>query len=302
MFNHISQIAIPCTMINQQYTSKESIEILLNNLNSTNPHTKIVLISSESLQKTDFKQAIKSLANRKLLAFIAIDEMHAIAESSHEYRGDYQKLDTLKEFQVPILGLTATATLQTLDTVTQVLTIENANIFKAPAWRSNLVVNIITKKNKEKISDGIARKIDEEYSGECGIIYCLHQTDVMDISSRLTHKDPPLPVSVYFGAGLDPQSRSTALNNWLLGNTYILIATKSAGTGINKPNVRFVFQIRWPESVEEYFQQTGRAGRDNLMSHCTLFPQATNRSFRLKHLVKNEDESFRNFGVKSSTR
>ena len=87
MFNHISQIAISCTMINH-HTSKESIEILLNDLNSTNPHTKIVLITPESLQKADFKQAIKILANRKLLAFIAIDEMHAIADSSHEYRDD----------------------------------------------------------------------------------------------------------------------------------------------------------------------------------------------------------------------
>ena len=159
-----------------------------------------------------------------------------------------------------------------------------------------MVINIITKKNKEKIFDEIARKIDEKYSGECGIICCFHQTDVMDISYRLTHTVPPQSVSVYYGAGLDPQSRSTALNNWLLGNTYILIATKSAGTRINKPNVRFVFQTGWPESVEEYFQQIGRAGRDNLISQCTLFPQATNRSFHLKHLVKNEDESFRNFG------
>ena len=122
----------------------------------------------------------------------------------------------MKEFQVPILGLTAVATLRTLDTVTQVLSLENANIFKAPAWRSNLVINIITKKTKEKIFDEFARKINEEYSGKCGIIYCLRQADVMHISNRLNHKDLPLPVSVCFGAGLDPQSRSTALNNWLL--------------------------------------------------------------------------------------
>ena len=76
------------------------------------------------------------------------------------------------------------------------LSLENANVFKAPAWRSNLVINIIIKKNKEKIFDKIVRKIDEEHSGKCGVIFCLHQTDVMDISYCLTHKDPSLPVSV----------------------------------------------------------------------------------------------------------
>ena len=96
---------------------------------------------------------------------------------------------------------------------------------------------------------------------------------------------------------MDQERRTISLSNWLAGRSDVLIATKSAGTGINKPDVKFVFQIGWPESVEEYFQQIGRAGRDNQTPVCILFPQSTNKSFHLKHLVKNEEESFRLFGI-----
>ena len=296
MFNHFSQIFIPCCMVNQ-YSSKESTDNLLHDLSSENPQTKIVLITPESLQRPDFQKALNSLSMRKLLSFIAIDEMHAIVESSHDYRRDYRKLSELKQYNVPILGLTATATAETLSSITKVLNLDNPQVFKAPAWRSNLVIQVINKKNKEKVFEEIEKYIDNDFKGQCGIIYCLHQTDVMDVSYRLTHKDEPVSVAIYFGQGLDQESRTTSLNNWLAGRSDVLIATKSAGTGINKPDVRFVFQIGWPESVEEYFQQIGRAGRDNQTSVCILFPQSTNKSFHLKHLVKNEEESFRLFGI-----
>ena len=103
----------------------------------------------------------------------------------------------------------------------------------------------------------------------------------MDVSCRLTHKDEPVFVAIYFEQGFDQESRTTSLNDWLTGRSDVLIATKYAGTGINKPDVRFVFQIGWPESVEEYCQQIGRAGKGNHANICvySIFHSQQRRVF-----------------------
>ena len=115
----------------------------MHDLSSENPQTKIVLITPESLQRPDFQKALNSLSMRNVLSFIAIDEIHAIVESSHDYRSDYRKLSELKQYNVPILGLTATTTAETLSSIIKVLNLDNPQVFKAPAWRSNLVIQVI---------------------------------------------------------------------------------------------------------------------------------------------------------------
>ena len=144
--------------------------------------------------------------------------------------------------------------------------------------------------------------ITEEHYDECGIIYCLHQSDVNEVAYRLSYSEPSSKVSLYYGQGLDQQSRNNALSNWLSGATNILTATRAAGTGIVKGNVRLVFQIGWADSLEEYCQQIGRAGRDGLTSLCVMFPLAGNKSFHLKHLMQNEEEAFRQQGVKRANK
>ena len=278
-------------MVNQ-YSTKDLIASLLHDLQSERPTTKIILITPESLQRKEFQNVLSSLSNRKILFLIAIDEMHCIAESSFQFRGDYRKLDTLINHSAPILGLTATATSERLTEVQTILKLNNPKIFKAPAWRPNLVIKIIQKKSKEKVLDEIQKLITEEHYDECGIIYCLHQSDVNEVAYRLSHSEPSSKVSIYYGQGLDQQSRNNALSNWLSGATNILTATRAAGTGINKGNVRFVFQIGWADSLEEYYQQIGRAGPDGLTSLCVMYPLAGNKSFHLKHLLQNEEEAF----------
>ena len=298
MYHHFGKLGIACCMINQ-YTEKDTLNKLFHDFHQDNPQTKIILITPESIQRKDFQDILPILAKSNKLGFVAIDEIHCMAESSPDYRSDYKKLNFLTNLNIPILGLTATATNNTIKIISETLgLINNIVVFKAPAQRPNLVTKVFCRKKKEKIFEEVEKLVCDQFLNDCGIIYCLHQSDVMEISYRLTNRPEQVPVSVYYGEGLDQESRSTALHKWLTGKTKILIATKAAGTGIDKPDVRYVIQIGTPDSVEEYYQQIGRAGRDRLQSTCITFYRAENFSFHLKHLTKNSDDTFRENGVR----
>ena len=270
MYQHFCKFGITCCMINQ-YTSIETLNQLYHDFNSNNPQTKITLITPESIQRKEFQNILPILAASGKLEFVVIDEIHFMAESSPDFRPDYKKLNFLTALKVPILGLTATATNKTVAIISETLNLSNQIVvIKAPAKRPNLVTKLFCRKKKEKIFEEVEKLIFDQFADDCGIIYCLHQSDVMEISYRLTNRPDKLSVSIYYGEGLDQESRSTALHDWLTRKTKVLIATKVAGTGIDKPDVRYVIQIGAPDSVEEYCQQIGRGGRDGLQSHCQI--------------------------------
>ena len=166
---------------------------MLHDLSSENSQT--VLITPESLQRPDFQKAFNSLTMRKLLQLM---RSMPIVESSHDNNSDYGKLSDLKQYNVPILGLTATATAETLSSISKVFNLDNPQVFKALVWRCSLVIEVINKKNKEQFLKKLRNVLLIcDFKGQGGIIYCLRQTDVMDVSYRLTNKDEPVSVTIY---------------------------------------------------------------------------------------------------------
>ena len=135
--------------------------------------------------------------------------------------------------------------------------------------------------------------------GDCGIIYCLKPGDVHEVAHNLTHEAVNKPrLSITYRKGLDKAQRKESLQDWLSGKTDVLVATKAAGTGLDKNNVRYVLHFGCPDSVEEYYQQSGRAGRDGLPSEALLLTMEEDRRSHVRHISETEDESQREKAIR----
>lgn len=241
----------------------------LNALTNLNSPLKLLYITPEKLAKSNrLKNKIEIAHKHRRLTRIIIDEAHCCSQWGHDFRTDYKALSYFKKQfpTLPIMALTATATNRVVQDVKEILGIRNCYLFKTGLNRPNLYYEVRPKVGN--VVQNIVDFIKESHSQDSGIIYCLSKNDAETLTEKL--KKFGLSVSAYH-AGLLAKEREYVHHQWFRGKIKIIVGTIAFGLGINKPDVRFVIHHSLSKSLEGYYQESGRAGRDGKPAYCLLY-------------------------------
>ena len=225
--------------------------------------TKLLYVAPESLIKEEYASFLRD----QKISFVAIDEAHCISEWGHDFRPEYRNLKHIIKAidNVPIIGLTATATEKVQEDILKTLGISDANRFKASFNRANLFYEVRPK--TKEVEKDIIRFVKQRI-GKSGIIYCLSRKKVEEVAQILQVNGIK---AVPYHAGLDAKTRVRHQDMFLMEDCDVVVATIAFGMGIDKPDVRYVIHHDIPKSLESYYQETGRAGRDDGEGYCLAF-------------------------------
>ncbi|MCI0404825.1 MAG: RecQ family ATP-dependent DNA helicase [candidate division Zixibacteria bacterium] len=282
----LQSMGIPAVTINSTLPYDRLIEI---KSRLVNKQIKLLYVAPERIMIPDFFDFLAQLT----VNLIAIDEAHCISEWGHDFRPEYRKLNLLKaRFQtVPIIALTSTAILQVQNDIISQLKMKDAKIYRGSLNRKNLFYRIAPKKD---VYGNLLRYV-KQHPRDSGIIYCQSRKSVENLAERL--QEDGIRVLPYH-AGLAPEVRNANQEQFIKDNVEIVVATIAFGMGIDKPNVRYVIHCDMPKSVEGYYQETGRAGRDGLNSECLLFFSFSDKIKHEYFINQIEDERFQRIARK----
>ncbi|ONH97553.1 hypothetical protein PRUPE_7G196400 [Prunus persica] len=255
-------------------------------LDSGKPSLRLLYVTPELIATPGFMTKLRKIHTRGLLNLVAIDEAHCISSWGHDFRPSYRKLSTLRSHLpgVPILALTATAVPKVQKDVIESLCLQHPLILKSSFNRPNIHYEV---RYKDLLDDVYADLCDVlKSSGDvCAIVYCLERTMCDDLSAHLSKNG--ISCAAYH-AGLNDKLRSSVLDNWISSKIQVVVATVAFGMGIDRKDVRIVCHFNIPKSMEAFYQESGRAGRDQLLSRSLLY-YGIDDCKRMKFILSNAD-------------
>ena len=286
----------------RSYSSKDEVAHFLNStLNKaqqktvkddlTSGRTKMLYVAPETLTKEENIEFFKDLK----ISFFAVDEAHCISEWGHDFRPEYRRLKEMMDMineTIPIIALTATATPKVQSDILKNLGLREPNIFISSFNRPNLYYEILPKIKKDHTNKSIVRFISQN-KNKSGIIYTLNRKTTEELADMLMANGIK---AVAYHAGLDAKLRAKRQDEFLNEDVQVIVATIAFGMGIDKPDVRFVIHYNIPKSIENYYQETGRGGRDGMEGKCILYYSHKDVA-KLEHLMRDKPLSEREVGA-----
>ncbi|KAI1309392.1 Bloom syndrome -like protein [Halotydeus destructor] len=287
----LKELNIGAESLSGNLTAKQSSAVY-DLLYDSNMELKLLYVTPEMMTASGkLNRLLENLNRKKLLDRFVIDEAHCVSQWGHDFRPDYKKLSFLrKEFtDVPIMAVTATATPRVRKDVEQALGLRNTKWFIQSFNRPNLKF-VVCHKNRDSFNN-IVKMIKEKFPTSSGIVYCLSRKDTESVAAKL--RTEGLSATEYH-AGLTDKRRKDVQTEWLEDRTKIICATIAFGMGVDKADVRFVVHNAIPQSIEGYYQEAGRAGRDGNLSYCYLYYTYAD-VVKLRTLMEKDKDGATNF-------
>jgi bloom syndrome protein len=271
--DHLKDLQIQAFLINSEVT-REHRGLVMESLREpqVEKYIQLLYITPEMISKSQaMVNAFRELYERKKLARIVIDEAHCVSQWGHDFRPDYKLLgDVRRQFSgVPVMALTATATENVKVDVIHNLGIQGCEVLTQSFNRPNLTYEVRSKGKAKEVLESIATTINASHNNQSGIIYCFSRQNCETVAKSL-HQEYGISAHHYH-AKMDPVAKNSVQKDWQSGKYHVIVATIAFGMGIDKPDVRFVIHYSMPKSLEGYYQETGRAGRDGKRSGCYLY-------------------------------
>lgn len=288
---HLRQLKIKAHVLNGDIEADYK-KWILRTLKSPNAEREIELlyVTPEMVSKNaSLRDCLKTLHKYHRFARLVIDEAHCVSQWGHDFRPDYQELGEFRKGfpGVPVMALTATATETVKVDVIQNLGMAGCDVLTQSFNRPNLTYEVRPKPGSPAtVVSEIAKIINDNYRGMAGIVYCLSRKNCEDVAEQLATKHHIK--TAHYHAGMDAAERTQVQRDWQSGKCDVIVATIAFGMGIDKPDVRFVIHHTIPKSLEGYYQETGRAGRDGKRSGCYLFYSYRDTSQQRRFIDKGE--------------
>jgi len=269
---HLRRLNIKAFVLNGETEQNERSWLLGQLSNNGGQGIELLYITPEMINKNQaLVRALEDLHRRNKLARLVIDEAHCVSQWGHDFRPDYKELGEVRAKipGVPLMALTATATENVKVDVMHNLKMNGCEVFSQSFNRPNLTYEVRPKGKNDQVLASIADTITRFYKNQCGIVYCLSRKTCEKVAEDLRKKYKLK--AQHYHAGMNPDDKAKTQNLWQMGQCHVIVATIAFGMGIDKPDVRFVFHHSIPKSLEGYYQETGRAGRDGKRSGCYLY-------------------------------